>query len=451
MATFRYATKDQGLKTFEAPDANEALKISESFADRAPTSGVQRVEPTVLSSQNAKDRFDLDVQPKIDRANTMQKTALSARQEPFVLEEGETSTIDPEIQAEIDATKTAEERLYEQRLESIDRQQKQAQSIYKNLTTAANQAAQAQIAGLTGQWQERRELLIESNRANEATWRQGFIRTGQSEYSPGMTGDFLSAKEREGMRRVQQLDDQYNAAVAQVNAAVDERNFSRAADLTATLQDLENQTFEIMQKNLDEAKKVNEAFRKASRDSAVASVVAQGFTDPVQVMEMLNFNATGQQVGDFTAEEVENALKILSPDASMSGLTADYRTYKTMLNNSELPKDTSYTQFLAMITNAKRVKSSGGGSGGDGVSGGVYREIANTMSTVAGSDTYVAPEDYKFYRQLALTEDNISPQEFDKRFRVFVNPSHAWEYNLTITVPVTSRVPEGEEEGGRTL
>ena len=266
-----------------------------------------------------------------------------------------------------------------------------------------------------------------------------------------MTGDFLSAKEREGMRRVQQLDDQYNAAVAQVNAAVDERNFSRAADLTATLQDLENQTFEIMQKNLDEAKKVNEAFRKASRDSAVASVVAQGFTDPVQVMEMLNFNATGQQVGDFTAEEVENALKILSPDASMSGLTADYRTYKTMLNNSELPKDTSYTQFLAMITNAKRVKSSGGGSGGDGVSGGVYREIANTMSTVAGSDTYVAPEDYKFYRQLALTEDNISPQEFDKRFRVFVNPSHAWEYNLTITVPVTSRVPEGEEEGGRTL
>jgi hypothetical protein len=158
----------------------------------------KKTEPTVLSTGTARSNFDTKIQPIIDRANTGLTEADMRKQQQKVeqqnaLANGEVTP--PEIQAELDAAKTPEQKANDDIMASFTKQSDAVTKAYKEMATAASRTSRAQIAVLENQLNDRKRMVEESNKSNLGTWRQQFIRTGQTEYSPGMTQDFISAKE----------------------------------------------------------------------------------------------------------------------------------------------------------------------------------------------------------------------------------------------------------------
>lgn len=321
-------------------------------------------EPAVISSVAGERNFQSNVQPKIDTANgyvtAAQQKAIDAFKESFGIKD---DPLPADVQGELDDGKTEEELLYDKRLKNYDKQEKDAKSTYNSLVLSNNQAAAAQIQAVTGQWQERRGLLEQSNHSNEESWKQQFFRYGQAEYSPGMTSDMITGKEREGMRKVKELDDDYNSTVASINSATQSKNFALAANLTQTLGQIEEKALSAMEANAKEARAVNEKMRenqiKVSRQSSIASLFQQGVTDPMEILDLINYHEDGTQVGDITLDEIQDTLKIIDPTADMAGMSADLKTFKYLQKNGEIPKGWGYFDFLNASSNAKRKAATG--------------------------------------------------------------------------------------------
>lgn len=318
-------------------------------------------EPAVLSSRAGASAFESKVQPVIDSANQVTAAARKATdaRRATDLAQANGEQLPPDVLAELDQGLTEEERVDKAQNASWDRQIETAQKTYRALTLASKASAAAQIQALTGQWNARKELLRQSTRANVASWNQQFIRSGQAEYSPGMTSEFLTGKEQEGARAVQALDNDYNAAVASVNTAVEERNYERAATLTSTLSGIEDKMLTRMKENAKEAAAVNaklqESLTQSSREMAISDIVKQGITDPAEIQDYLNNTEAGAQVGDISLKEISDVLKIVNPSEDLAGLSTDYRTFKYLKdNNDPTVKDMSYMGYLRAVENAQR-------------------------------------------------------------------------------------------------
>jgi hypothetical protein len=93
--------------------------------------------------------------------------------------------------------------------------------------------------------------------------------------------------------------------------------------------------------------------------------MAQGVTDITEMMDFLNFDESGKQVGDFTAEEVSKTMNLMANKDALAGLDADLRTYQYLKENQ--PEElkamgvTNYQSYLKSIALAKKTPSSGGG------------------------------------------------------------------------------------------
>lgn len=322
-------------------------------------------EPAVLSSRMGADTFASTVQPTIDGANATveaaraKKAADASAAAAALVAKGE--PIPQDVLDELNASRTPEEKASAARLASWDKQRADAEATNESLTLAAKATAAAQISTLSGQWQERKQLLERANSAEVATWNQQFLRTGQAEYSPGMTGTFITGKEQAGQAKVKALDDEYNAKIAAVNAALEKGNFERAAALTKDLTAIEDKALTAMQETAKAAaetnKKMKEALATSSREMAISGIVAQGITDPAEIQDYLNNTDAGEQVGDITLAEIEKVLKVVNPDPKLSGLSADYRTFKE-LQKIEDPavKGLDYFGFLKAVHLANTAK-----------------------------------------------------------------------------------------------
>lgn len=326
-------------------------------------------EPAALSTVSGKENFATNVQPAIDTAN--QTVAASSQLKATnAATQNESDALPQDVQNELDAQKTPEQIAYEQQIQSYDEQAQFVTDTYENLTLAATQSAQAQINSLTSQWNERRMLLEQQNKGVLANWNQQFIRFGQAEYSPGMTGQLLTDKEMEGARKVQELDDQYNAAVGSINSSLEEGNYARAAQMTQSLQDIKQKTLDLMAENARIARETNDALRenqaRASRDSAIATLISQGITDPAQMLNFLNMDQNGEVTGDFTADEVSKVMKALTIDGNAKNLSADLSTFQYIRDNfglpdniANLPPEQQYFEYLRTIKRAQATVSSG--------------------------------------------------------------------------------------------
>ena len=327
-------------------------------------SSVQLTEPTVLSSMNGRDRYERNVQPIIDKANQVQQVANERRQKESERTQEPLQEIPSDILYENESPVARAQRLQQ---ESLLRQQQQAESVYNDLTIAIDRNAQAQIGVLNAQWNQRRRQLEQSNKSNLALTSSYLQRTGASEYSPLIAGDFLTAKEQKGIEELQDLDMQYTSAIGAVNAAADEKNFSAAANLSATLQDLESQALKQIQQNAEDAQAVNDAMREResliTRQNAIIDLYDQGITDPGELLDYLNFTESGELVGDVSLEEIQDTLKIIQTGGvDLTGTSADLRTFSFLYPELK-PGTPEYRQkYNTFIATQAALKRKPGGS-----------------------------------------------------------------------------------------
>lgn len=137
----------------------------------------------------------------------------------------------------------------------------------------------------------------------------------------------------------------------------------------------QQQQFENMFKLMDYAEKQekgNEEKLKAGvqseRDSAIASLMMAGLTDPLKIIKALNFDENGEMVGDFTSEEINKAFKNLSIDSKPENLPADLETFNYLQKNNmlpgniqDLPEQDQYFAYLNMMKLANSGKLSAAG------------------------------------------------------------------------------------------
>ena len=125
-------------------------------------------------------------------------------------------------------------------------------------------------------------------------------------------------------------------------------------------------TLTELNKTITEAKKkIQESVTKATRDSAIAGLVSQGITDPKDILETLNFDDAGNQVGDFSLKEIDDALKALSPDSKLEKLSGATRDFFVLKGQGLLPSSVASLpedeQLFAYLRQQKQASTLGSG------------------------------------------------------------------------------------------
>lgn len=381
-------------------------------------------EPAALSTMSGKQNFATKIQPIIDTANKIMQTAGQLQKERAAAAAATppAETVPADVQAEMDSVKSDQQKVTDAQLASYDRQTKTATDIYNGLTSAAKTSAQAQINSITGSWQERRALLEESNRADTANWTQQFIRSGQAEYSPGMTSSMLTQKEQEGIRKVKALDDEYNTNVSSINAELDSGNFKAAAQLSMDLQAIEDKQLQAMQDNAKEAAAVNKQLydKKITqqRDTAIASLLGQGLSDPSKILDVLNKN--GYNV---TSDDVAGTLKNLTVSGNAKDISTDLKTFQYIRDTYGLPKDIAalppeqqYFAYLAKLKSANtapsRKTSSSSSSTSPTNAAPTWDEYLTAAEKAAGVNYFMAPDEALLRGQYETQYGNENSQAF---------------------------------------
>lgn len=353
----------------DASVAQQAQVLDPSFGANNASVPAQG-EPSVLSSRAGAQAFQTTVQPSIDAANAATSASaakqLTAAQQAAALSVSTGDAIPQDVLDEIQSSKTPEDQALATQLTSWNQQIQAAKDQNASLTLSAKNTAAAQISALQSQWDERKALLEQSNSAAIAGWNQQFIRSGQAEYSPGMTGNLISGKEMEGQQKVKDLDNQYNVQIAAINAALEDKNYTLAADLTGKLNAIEDKATTVIAANAkaaaDANQKIKDNLLQTNREMTISSLVKQGLTDPGDIQSYLNETNQNDAVGDMTIDDISKVLKIVDPSADLTGLNADYKTYKYLKDQSDPAVDgLDYYGYLKAVSLAQRKPDDGSG------------------------------------------------------------------------------------------
>lgn len=308
----------------------------------APT-GIAQGEPTVLSSEEGRKNFQSDVQPKIDKAK--QNLLLSLDGQKTQKEQAKAEGLPQDLIDDMREGETPERAVQRKKLETITQQQERLKAdLDTNVLTQTAQAS-AMKSRLYAEWDNRKSELERANEGNLATWRQSFQRTGVSEYSPGLSSDLLTAKETEGKKKLDDLSVQYTTLIGNIDSALASGKASLAAEYSKELATLEDKSNTILSDLVKEASKISD---QTKANDVVAGALLAGLTESSDI-----YAYAREQGLKITAEEVDKIVGVLNPSQKMAGLSADYQTYKAMLKEEELPKGTTYREYLSMIDMAK--------------------------------------------------------------------------------------------------
>lgn len=333
-------------------------------------------EPSVLSSASGRESFQKDIMPTINKANEAIANVQGEKSKWFtdkttgekfyvgdpsinkamIESRAGKESLPPELQAEADAMKTPEDKLNEAQKKNWDDQKTAAEETFNASSLLLKTNAASQIASLTRQWEERKRQLEKSNKAALGATQRVLDRFGISEYSPMMANDFLSAKEQEGIDKVKELDDEYNAKVSEINSLLESKQFELAARKTGDLLKIEEAAIKAMKDQTKEAKDVNDKLKEKERvqnmEVEIDSLFKQGFETPQEIQSFLK-----EKNIIASLEEIDDALKIINPDPNLEGVSADLRTFKMFFPETDVSTKEGRKQFLnweAQVSAANR-------------------------------------------------------------------------------------------------
>lgn len=290
----------------------------------------QMFEPAVISSSGVRDTIAKDT-------NTISTAEQGLTPKDKTVKEKVTKTSDQIMAdnfAEEDETPSEKKlRLAEQDLEDS---YSSISDSYEAMKRANEDAFNANLSLITEAYNERKEDVKQINKMNNALVTQAGIRSVQSRYAPTMQGQMVSEEEMAGKARIKKLDTEYRNAVSKARAAMEQENYALANKQAALILDLKEKAYNEAVKQAEYAQELNQKTKEkkiqASRDLAVADLLSQGVSDPAQMLDLLNFTEDGKMVGDFTADEIKDALTNLVPSRKddYAGLSTDLKEFYTM-------------------------------------------------------------------------------------------------------------------------
>lgn len=238
--------------------------------------------------------------------------------------------------------------------------------LYNSGMSSNDASTQQLVQSIKEQYQGAFDAQNELNNATNAKYSTYAIRSGTG--AMATNGGVITAAANAGISKLSDLSAKMSAALSNASAASDKNAYSlysKAMDDYTTAKDAYSKTLLSIQQ---EAVKANAAVAKnttqASRDSAIDSEIANGVTDPSQMLADLNGQDNSSIGGSFTAKEISDTLKILAPDGTLQGLTGNVKNFFILKGTGQLPSSVSSLppeqQLPAYLASLKTSSASGG-------------------------------------------------------------------------------------------
>lgn len=177
--------------------------------------------------------------------------------------------------------------------------------------------------------QQQHDILVRNQqdantRADKSVMRT-LLRGGTARNAPLDKSGVVLASTSFGLEKIAKLDADENAAIAAARQAQTEGNYRIMDKALSTIDDIRKTKAAAASKLADTLSKANEDAQtkrmQASRDEAIAGLVAQGVTDPATILEYLNHYEDGSSTdGNFTSDEIAKVLKNIAPETKKGDL-----------------------------------------------------------------------------------------------------------------------------------
>lgn len=239
-------------------------------------------------------------------------------------------------------------------------------------TLASINAIQQQFEALKAQQQ------VYNSKAEQARSRS-LLLGGASRYEPLGAAGIMLSQTSYGLQKIQDLDAQENAAIAQAKAAGDANDMNlmmKAMDMAeGARKEKQTQAAAVMKTIQDANTKLTEQRQQLDKDENVAKLMSAGVTDPAAILKQMNDAGI-----PMTADEVKKAITNLTPAAKTgqlykfsntdvgkllaAGMTGDMiQSAQDYYNGEGTPPQLTGAQQAALQKVLSGVTATGGGGG----------------------------------------------------------------------------------------
>lgn len=162
----------------------------------------------------------------------------------------------------------------------------------------SDRVAQEQMALIQSRFDQRRAEQEAINARGIAGINQVLNLGGTSRYAPLTATGIVSAAESEGLKRLTNIDTEERNAISEIRIAQQNKDYELMETKLEALEAIRSEKSKAMS---DLATDIQKTELQVERENAMASLIAQGITDPLQIFQKLNaqgINMTIKDVGD---------------------------------------------------------------------------------------------------------------------------------------------------------
>ncbi len=209
------------------------------------------------------------------------------------------------------------------------------------------------------------------NKSTDAYRTTSGIKTGGARYAQDVNGGILTATANAGLQKLVDLQTKEATAISEAESANAKQQLSLFAEKQKEVNSIRDERTKILNTLQTEATKMQANLEKnkaqANTDQSISKLLAEGITDPAAIMEKLNYDENGNQVGSVTAKDVNSSLKALAPGGDIQKLSAATRDFFILKGHNQLPTSVSSLpddqQLFAYLSQQKEATSATGSSG----------------------------------------------------------------------------------------
>ena len=412
----------------------EQKKILESGkpVSDAPAFSEEMVSPTVITNATAIEETIPDLNQRLSKlretAEGIKKSAdeLAAEEQaqPEVTLEkvGKNSTgLDLFLDSESGLIETAEER--NTRLAApattapISDTDKESQTRINEMKKSLDEQTKASIASIESQFKFKRQQLNEINRRAEESRAQSLLLGGSSRYAQLSATGIFEQQQTNSLLAIAELDAEEKKLISSALAAQGDGNFKlmeKELDLAEKKRaEKQKEADKIATSQAKEAEEIKKTKRLQNIELGTAELFEGGIESPIDIQTFLKSKGI-----ESTLKEIEDTLKIINPDPNLTGVSADFKTFKQFFPNTDVSTPDGRKLFIDWSTavgNANRKAEEPKPVKG-GVIGGVDVQDV-TLNAFAGLDPQTPSDKAALQtdiRNLGLNEEE-PPQWFKEQ------------------------------------
>lgn len=277
------------------------------------------------------------------------------------------------------------------------------QSLFAPLKASLDANTLSQVNAIQQQYTALTNTQKAINASTAKAGANALLLNGTSRYAPLDAASITRQQLSNGLMNIQDLDAKENAAIAAAQAAQQSGDMSLMLDQikqAETIRTQKQSTATAVQNSISTANQQLQIQQQQQQtDSAVASALSSGMTDPAQILQALN--AAGLPV---TSDQVAASLKNFATTtgaAGITGLTGDTGNfYKLQAAGAlpasilSLPAGQQLSAYISMVNQAKKGlvgTPAGGAPSAGGATSAAASTITGTQMPIVGFDPSNGP------------------------------------------------------------